>query len=204
MTTVLEPRMTPTAVRILRTASELFYDHGIRAVGVERIAEEAGTTKKTIYDRFGSKDGLINAYLCERRDRWRAYVTTYVDEHHPEPGPARVLAVLDALEGWLARSSRGCGFVNAYAELAGTGHPALPVIAEEKGWTRDYYVRLLTELDVPEAGRRGRELALVQEGATVQLTAGSQPEALADARSLATRLVAAGLTARDSTAGTVG
>ncbi len=198
MTTITQPRMTPTAVRILDTAESLFYAHGLRAVGVERIAEEARTTKKTIYDRFGSKDGLITAYLRQRCDRWHAFATAYVDEHQPEPSTDRVLAVLDALDSWMTANSRGCGFVNAYAELAGTGHQALPIIAEEKIWTRDYYVQLLTELEVPGADRLGRQLSLVHEGAIVQLTAGGQPEAMTDARALAQRLVGDSLAGRDS------
>jgi AcrR family transcriptional regulator len=203
MTTITQPRMTPTAVRILDTAESLFYEHGLRAVGVERIAEEADTTKKTIYDRFGSKNGLITAYLRQRCDRWHAYATAYVDEHAPQPGADRVLAMLGALDSWMSDNSRGCGFVNAYAELAGTGHEALPIIAEEKVWTRDRYIELLTELEVPEPDRRGRELSLVHEGVIVQLTAGAQPGAMSDARGLMRRLLDDGVAARDSQ-GTVG
>jgi AcrR family transcriptional regulator len=190
MSTITEARMTPTALRILGTAERLFYEHGLRAVGVERIADEADTTKKTIYDRFGSKDGLITAYLQKRCERWHAFATSYIDEQHPAPGPSRVMAVLDALERWMVDNTRGCGFVNAYAELAGTGHEALPIIAAEKAWTRDLYTSLLSEVDVPEAGRRGRELAIVHEGAVVQMTAGEQADALAVARALQQRLVA--------------
>jgi AcrR family transcriptional regulator len=197
MTTITQPRMTPTAVRILDTASGLFYQHGLRAVGVERIADEADTTKKTIYDRFGSKDGLIAAYLRRRCDRWHAFVTGYLDKHHPDTGQDRVIGVLDALDRWMVDNTRGCGFVNAYAELAGTGHEALPIIAEEKTWTRDLYVQLLRDLGAPDASRRGREIALVHEGAVVQLTAGAQPDAMADARSLVRRLVADAVDARD-------
>lgn len=204
MTTITQPRMTPTAVRILDTAEDLFYAHGLRAVGVERIAEEAGTTKKTIYDRFGSKDGLITAYLRQRCDRWHDFVTAHLADRAPEPGPERVVAVLDALGRWMVEHPRGCGFVNAYAELAGTGHEALPLIAEEKIWTRDLFTSLLAEAGIPEPERRGRELALVHEGAIVQLTAGAQPDAMADARALAARLVADGVAARDATPGTVG
>lgn len=189
MTVVTRPHMTPTAVRILDTAEELFYRHGLRAVGVERIAEEAGTTKKTIYDRFGSKDGLITAYLVQRRDRWHAYARAFVDRHEPDPGPARVLALLQALGSWMDDNARGCGFVNAYAELAGTGHAGLSVIADEKRWTLDCYVELLAEAGIADAERRGRELALVHEGVVVQLTAGGQQGAMADARSLARRIV---------------
>jgi AcrR family transcriptional regulator len=187
MTIITQPRMTPTAVRILDTAEALFYLHGLRAVGVERIADEAGTTKKTIYDRFGSKDGLISAYLAQRRDRWHAYARAYVDRHEPDPGSARVLALLQALGSWMDDNTRG--FVNAYAELAGTGHAALSIIADEKQWTRDFYVELLSEAGVADAARRGRELALVHEGVVVQLTAGAQPDAMDDARSLAGRIV---------------
>ncbi|MEJ7635861.1 TetR family transcriptional regulator [Aeromicrobium sp.] len=200
MTTITQPRMTPTAIRILETAEGLFYAHGLRAVGVERIADEAGTTKKTIYDRFGSKDGLITAYLRQRCDRWHSHATSYVEEHEPEPSRARVLAVLDALDSWMAVNRRGCGFVNAYAELAGTGHNGLSIIAEEKIWTRDYYIGLLTELGVPDPGPRGRELALVHEGAIVQLTAGAQPEAMADARELMRRLIDDGVAAEEAPA----
>ncbi len=197
MTTITQPRMTPTATRILATAERLFYDHGLRAVGVERIADEADTTKKTIYDRFGSKDGLITAYLRTRCDRWHEHVTTYLAEHHPAPGEDRVVAVLRALDDWMSTNTRGCGFVNAYAELAGTGHAGLPIIVEEKAWTLDLYVRLLDELGVPDAARRGRELALVHEGAVVQMTAGDQPGAMDDALSLVGRLVSDAVAARD-------
>lgn len=61
-TTVDDP-MTPVGERPAETAGRLFYAHGIRAVGVELIAEQAGTTKKTLYDRFGSKDALVALYL---------------------------------------------------------------------------------------------------------------------------------------------
>lgn len=47
--------MTPGARRALAAASRLFYERGIHAVGVDLIAAEAGVTKKTLYDRFGSR-----------------------------------------------------------------------------------------------------------------------------------------------------
>src|SRR5271163_3617422 len=53
----------PPRERILATAGELFYRHGIRAVGVEAIAEAAGTNKMTLYRHFASKDELVAEYL---------------------------------------------------------------------------------------------------------------------------------------------
>src|SRR5215203_765493 len=65
---------TPAADRILWAASEMFYREGIRAVGVDAIAAEAGVTKKTLYEKFGSKDRLIAAYLRARDERWRSWL----------------------------------------------------------------------------------------------------------------------------------
>src|ERR1700683_4402608 len=49
--------------RILLAARDLFHRHGIRGVGVEAIAEAAGTNKMTLYRHFESKDELILEYL---------------------------------------------------------------------------------------------------------------------------------------------
>ena len=56
--------------RIFATASDLFYRHGIRAVGVDAIAQEAGTNKMSFYRSFPSKDDLVAEYL-RRQHCWR-------------------------------------------------------------------------------------------------------------------------------------
>src|SRR5713226_1952074 len=53
----------PPRQRLLAVAADLFYRHGIRAVGVEAIAEAAGTNKMTLYRHFASKDELVAEYL---------------------------------------------------------------------------------------------------------------------------------------------
>jgi AcrR family transcriptional regulator len=61
----------PARDRIFETARELFYQHGIRAVGVEAIAHEAEATKMTLYRNFPSKDELVAEVLREQeRDYW--------------------------------------------------------------------------------------------------------------------------------------
>ena len=61
----------PARDRIFETARELFYQHGIRAVGVETIASEADATKMTLYRNFPSKDELVAEVLREQeRDYW--------------------------------------------------------------------------------------------------------------------------------------
>jgi AcrR family transcriptional regulator len=183
------PVLTPAARRILDSASELFYYRGIVSVGMDLVAEHAGTTKKTIYDRFGSKDGLVVAYLEERARRWQAFVTGKLDRSRAT-GERRVLVVLDALEEWLAEADRGCGFVNAFAELSASSPAATRVIRAEKEWTRALYAGLARELGLRDAAALGRRLALVHEGATVELTAGGSPEAITDARAVVRSLLA--------------
>lgn len=186
-TTVDDP-MTPVGERLAETAGRLFYARGIRAVGVELIAEEAGTTKKTLYDRFGSKDALVTLTLRRRAERWQ---TVALDRlaRHPQPGPGRVLAVFDALDDWLAEQWRGCAFVNAYAEIGGTDHPALPVVRAEKDWMRRLFVALLEEAGYDDPDLLGGQLHLLYEGTVVMLTAGDEPGALENARRGAARLL---------------
>lgn len=186
--TRLDDPMTPVGERLVQTASRLFYARGIRAVGVELIAEEAGTTKKTLYDRFGSKDALVTVYLRRRAELWQTLVLGRLADH-PEPGAARVLTVLDALDAWLAEQWHGCAFVNAYAEIGGTEHLALPVVRAEKAWMRQLFTALVEEAGYDDPTGLGAQVHLLYEGAIVALTAGGLDDALVMARRAAARLL---------------
>jgi AcrR family transcriptional regulator len=174
--------LTPGARKILDAASTLFYERGITAVGVDLIAKEAGTTKKTLYDRFGGKDTLIAAYLVERDRRWRTWLTSWVDAHAPgdeangqRPGQQsgqqprqRILATFDALAEWTRQHNpRGCGFVNAAAELPDPAHPGRQVINDQKRWLRGYLHGLSAAAGAEDPDRLADELALLHEGAVV-------------------------------------
>lgn len=186
--TTEEPVLTPAARRILDAATELFYGQGINSVGVELVAERAGTTKKTIYDRFGSKEGLVIAYLEARARRWQAHVAQHV-ERAGDSVADQAVAVIDALESWLEMAGRGCGFVAAYAELSTSSERTTTVVRAEKQWMRELFARLLAEGGIQDDGSLARQLALVQEGAVVQSTAGGSAEALDDARAVMRTLV---------------
>jgi AcrR family transcriptional regulator len=187
VTTVDDP-MTPVGERLAQTASRLFYARGIRAVGVDLIAADAGTTKKTLYDRFGSKDALVALYLRRRAETWQTRVLQHLAEH-PDPGPERVLSVFDALEGWLTEQWRGCAFVNAYAEIGGTEHVALPVVRSEKAWMRQLFTALVTEAGYADPQLVGAQLHVLYEGAIVALTAGDLGDAVDLSRRAAARLL---------------
>lgn len=191
----LEPaHLTPGARRVLDAASELFYERGIHTVGVDTIAEAAGVTKKTLYDRFGSKEALVVAYLRARDARWREHLLATLDRV-PSPGPDRVLAVFDAAASWsTANSPRGCSAINARAESsAGDGDAVLAEVTAEKAWQVELLVDLCREVGVREPEDTARALMLVYEGAIVTVGMGTFDRPFARARELASLVLAARL-----------
>ncbi|HEV7629013.1 MAG TPA: helix-turn-helix domain-containing protein [Streptomyces sp.] len=178
--------LTPAARKILDAAAELFYGRGITAVGVDLIAREAGVTKKTLYDRFGSKEAVVELYLRERDERWRQWLTGHVTQSGASSAYERVLSTFDALDLWMRRENpRGCGFVNAAAELPDPQHPGRKVISGQKQWLRGYLRELGAEAGARDADRLADELVLLHEGATVLNGLHVVDDPVAAARSLA-------------------
>jgi AcrR family transcriptional regulator len=138
----------PPRERILAVAMELFYRHGIRAVGVEAIAEAAGTNKMTLYRHFVSKDELVAEYL--RRLAGRASASWDRRAAHVGSG-----------------DQRGCALANAAVELPEKDHPARRVIETFKTAQRQRIIDLCAaaKLDSPEM--LADELFLLLEGARV-------------------------------------
>ncbi|MFE7141691.1 TetR/AcrR family transcriptional regulator [Streptomyces sp. NPDC057644] len=185
--------MTPAARRALAAAERLFYDRGIHAVGVDLIAAEAGVTKKTLYDRFGSKEQIVVEYLADRDERWRALLAEHLDTAPPGPR-ARILAVFDASRAWMGdNGSKGCSMVNAHAEISDPAHPAHSVITGQKRWMLDLFTRLAGEIEgvgPEDADRLGRALMLLHEGALVAHGLKVFPDPVARARDEADALLA--------------
>lgn len=181
--------MTPTAERILSVASALFYARGIQAVGVDTIALEAQTTKKTLYDRFGSKDRLVAAYLDRRQQRWQAFLREYVEQR---PVDDRILAVFDAMVDWRERDARrGCSTINAGAEITNPDHPARQLLAPQKIWLRDLFVELAEAADLRDAGSLADQVLLVHEGALVGSSVAELDTTMDAARAAVRTLIAA-------------
>lgn len=114
--------------RIFAAARELFYRQGIRAVGVESIAQEAGATKMSLYRAFESKDDLVAECLKQsEREAWLWWEAT-TGPHKNDPRAA-LLAIFDSL-ALKAKTceKRGCAIGNAAVELTDDAHPARAVV----------------------------------------------------------------------------
>ena len=153
--------------RILLAAAELFYRHGIRAVGVEAVAEAADTNKMTLYRHFASKDELVAEYLRRAAAQSNESWTRYERQHPGEP--------FEQLREWLREMTdhatctdqRGCALANAAVELAEREHPARPVIEEYKRAQRQRLVGLGRAAGLVEPELLADELHLLLEGARV-------------------------------------
>src|SRR6202451_4054611 len=84
--------------RIFDTPCELFYKHGIRAVGVDAIANEAGTNKMSFYRSFPSKDELVAEYLREQEREYFDWWDATIAPHAGDP-LAQLYALFDAYLG---------------------------------------------------------------------------------------------------------
>jgi AcrR family transcriptional regulator len=153
--------------RILAAARELFYRQGIRAVGVEAVAEAAGTNKMTLYRHFSSKDELIaeclRAFAKDAEARWDALARTYVGKPREQLG-AWLRAMADHV---VASDERGCALANAAIELPEKDHPARQVIENFKRAQCERLVRLCREAGLKRPELLAEELFLLIEGARV-------------------------------------
>ncbi|MFI8998975.1 TetR/AcrR family transcriptional regulator [Streptomyces sp. NPDC053542] len=185
--------LTPASVKILETASRLFYEQGIRAVGVELIAEEAGVTKKTLYDRFGSKEGLIVAYLRARDGLWRSTLVKHVNGFDGPPDQ-KLLATFGALREWIReRNPRGCAFVNASVELP-DDHPGREVAREQKAWLLAFMKDLATEARIADPEVLADQLLILHEGTCIADLMQSMDQAVDRAEQVAAVLIERSLT----------
>jgi AcrR family transcriptional regulator len=160
-------KQAPPRERILAAASDLFYRHGIRAVGVDAIAEAAGTNKMTLYRHFESKDELVAEYLrhlaAESDLVWQE-----IAQAHPGNARAQLDAWIEAMAGHIANTEeRGCALANAAIELPEKGHPARPVIETFKKDQRERLAELCRTAGLSQPELVADELFLLLEGARV-------------------------------------
>jgi len=115
-----------TRRRLIAAADGLFYGQGIRAVGVDAIAEAAGVTKRTLYYHFASKDDLIAAYLEERDLPTLGRYQRMIPEG-AAPAEHRIRRIFERL-GKNAEDPhwRGCSFLRASGRVRKSARPSGP------------------------------------------------------------------------------
>jgi AcrR family transcriptional regulator len=172
--------------RLLAAADELFYAEGVHTVGIDRVIEKAGVAKASLYSTFGSKDGLVRAYLEGRHERRRARLLAGL-ERYDNPRD-RLLGVFDVLaEMAAAPTFRGCAFYNASAESP-TGGPVEQVSDTSRAWTRGLFTELARDAGAPDPEALADQYILLYDGAMVGTRMDHRPGSVATARARATAL----------------
>jgi AcrR family transcriptional regulator len=179
--------------RLLSAANELFYDEGVRAVGIDRVLERAGVAKASLYSTFGSKEELIRGYLgtrhAARRARLEAKLAGYPTARE------KLLGVFDlAAEQTADPAFRGCAFLRADAEVL-PGSAVKEMCDLSRGWFRGVLLELARQAGAVAPERLVRQLVLLYDGATVAAQMDGNRTAGADARALAADLIAAAIPA---------
>jgi AcrR family transcriptional regulator len=152
--------------RIVATANDLFHRHGIRGVGVETIAEAAGTNKMTLYRHFESKDELILEYL-NYKGRKSEELWAEIERSCPGDPAGQLYAFVEHAARFIAEDNRGCDLANAAVELTEAGHPGLKVIEEFKSRQRERLAQLCAEAGASQPKLLADTLFLLIEGARV-------------------------------------
>jgi AcrR family transcriptional regulator len=164
----IAPSTEPTPrERLLEAATKLFCRYGINAVGVDAIVEAAGTAKTTLYNAFGSKDGLVEAVLDREGRAWRAWFLAEIDG----PGgaaPERLTRIGPALKRWFSREDfYGCPFINAVGETDKADNRMRSLAIAHKTIVLDRIAALCAEAGFPEPKQTAHEIGLVIDGAIV-------------------------------------
>lgn len=165
-----EPHSGPEAApkardRIFAVAKDMFYERGIRAVGVESIVAAAGATKMSLYRSFPSKDDLVVAYLRDRDAIYWKWWDGIMDRHAGDPR-AQIDALFESIANRTCRANyRGCPFTNAATEFPDPDHPGREVAAENKRELRARLRGLAAAAGARDSAALGDQLFVLVEGA---------------------------------------
>jgi AcrR family transcriptional regulator len=174
--------------RLLQAASELFYAEGVQSVGVDRVIERAGVAKASLYSTFGSKEGLVCAYLNARHEETLARLRSAVAA--TEDPIERLLAVFDAqARVFRTPDFRGCAFTAAATEAPSGGR----IDAAAQSYRHDIHVlfnELAVAAGVPDPELLASQLQLIYDGGGLAANLDKNPEIATAARAAASALIA--------------
>ncbi|WP_225094770.1 TetR/AcrR family transcriptional regulator [Streptomyces sp. CoH27] len=175
--------------RLLEAAQQLTYRHGV-AVGVDTLLKSANVARRSLYEHFGGKDGLIAEVLRRSAAEDEAGYERTMAAAGEDPR-ARLLAIFDQLGTVITEPDfRGCRYLAADLALADPDHPAHAV-------TRDYRARVtrllaaeLVRLGHPRPARAADQLLLLIDGVMAAGATRPGTDPAAAARELAERILA--------------
>jgi len=156
-----------TRQKIVDAAYECFWRSGFARTNVDRIAAQAGVTKRTLYSYYRSKDDLLAAVLAHYSELATERLQR-IGDRMPSDLNGMIGSFFGQLAGWATSTPRwtGSGFTRLVIELADLpGHPARSIARRAKSTTEVWLANLLAKKRVSQPSNRAREIMLLMEGA---------------------------------------
>ncbi len=183
--------------KILDTAIRLFCRDGINATGIDRIIEDSGVARMTLYNQFGSKDGLVQAALERDGEIWRTWFSHALKKASGAPRE-RLLAVFDALEEWFSSEEYyGCAFINAVAEHQKSDNAMRKLALAHKREVLAEIKSIAAAAGAPDPTELAHQLGMLMDGAIVVSMVTRNPDAAKDAKAMAGLIIDAALTPKN-------
>lgn len=181
-----------TRKRLLETAARLFHEEGVH-VGVDVLCREAGVSKRSMYQLFGTKDELVAASLAAVEPTWAAALLPPEELQDPR---ARILHVFERLEvlepehGFL-----GCPFLSAALEVKSSDHPASAVVRRQKEGLTGFFEHEAARGGAHDPSQLAAALVIVFDGASSRSVVRAETLDGLAVRTAATLLDASGVAA---------
>ncbi|MEV6412171.1 TetR/AcrR family transcriptional regulator [Kribbella sp. NPDC051718] len=161
-------KVSEARLRLLGTATRVFYTEGIHSVGIDRIVAEAQVTRATLYRHFTGKEELVVAYLESvaqlERDQLDHAITSAASPADSIRAVARSITTAITSDGF-----RGCAFLNAAAEYPDPDHPVHQAVLAHRNWFATTIATLFSDLGDANPQPPARHFVMLRDGA---MTAG--------------------------------
>lgn len=176
---------------VLEVASRLFYEKGVRNVGIDEIIKESGVARMTLYNNFGSKDQLVKEYLNRTSENFLTEYRGKIENAAKEPAD-RLVAAFSVLDEWFSSADfRGCWITNATVEMPKHDGPVREARESYHASLRHLFLDLAREAEVSDPKELVEQLLVIQRGAIISALLESDPAASARASRVAKRVVEA-------------
>jgi AcrR family transcriptional regulator len=149
---------------VLAVASGLYYQRGIRAVGMDLVVKQSGVGNATVYRQFPTKDHLATAYVQQCADAWFERMRHAADQVD-DPREKLLSIFTGTVEDTARPSFRGCPMLNTHTEFPDREHPAHLVAVAHKQQVRDWVRDLAVRAHAANPEQLADELLLLLNGA---------------------------------------
>jgi AcrR family transcriptional regulator len=161
--TATETRPSEARLRLLTTATRIFYAEGIHSVGVDRIIAEAKVTRATFYRHFPGKEDLVVAYLQAADQAIRSQLEAAIAGASAADGLRAIAASIS--RDIQSPGFRGCAFLNAVAEYPDPGHPVHQAVLAHRRWFTETITSLMASIEKHKAVVAAQHFVMLRDGA---------------------------------------